>query len=112
MADSLMAITSGPQHLDIAVLKREADRLPSVEADWSTREPEDRVALRAEWDDLMDVFGHVVDAYDRGRLPPTHVDELRAAATALLDALPAMEHMRLRLPPREALGRIVATHVA
>jgi len=105
-------MTARREHLDILILRREADRLPAVEADWSAREPEDRVGFRAEWHDLMDIFAHVVEAYDRGRLTADEVEELRGVATALLNGLPVMERLRVRLPDRETLDRIVAARVA
>ena len=61
-------MTDSREHLDISILQREVDRLAAAESGWATWDPEDRVAFRAEWHDLMDVFTHVLDAYDRGRL--------------------------------------------
>src|SRR4051794_13437956 len=100
------------EHLDIAVLKQEASRLSDVETGWATWDPEDRVAFRAEWHDLMDVFNHVVEAYDGGRLAPNDVDDLWAVSVALLNGLALMEQMRLRIPPHQVLDRIIAARVA
>ena len=105
-------MTDSREHLDIVVLKREIERLPSLEAGWAMQDPEDRVAFRAEWHDLIDVFDHLAQAYDTGRLTDSDRAELRGAAALLLGALPLMEQLRLRLPPRAALDRIVAARVA
>ena len=90
-------MTDSREHLDIIVLKREVEHLPSVEAAWAVMDPEDRVGFRAEWHDLMDVFDHLVDAYDRRSLDGGDVDALRLVVTALVSALPMMERLRLRL---------------
>ena len=105
-------MTDMREHLDIMVLKREADRLAAVDAGWTTWQPEDRVAFRAEWHDLMDVLGDLVDAYDRGRLHAGDMNDLSATAAVLLRGWSSMERMRLRLPSRENLERIVAARVA
>lgn len=105
-------MTAQREHLDIIILKREAGGLAEVEADWAARQPEDRVAFRAEWHDLMDIFAHLVEAHDQGHLPADDVKDLRVTAAALLNGLPLMERLRLRRPSREALSRIVAARVA
>lgn len=95
-----------PESLDIQVLKREVRRLPAVEATWATLDPEDRVAFRAEWHDLMDVFGHVAAACAAGRLGDADDHDLRAMAVALVEVLPALERMRLRKPDADLLARL------
>jgi hypothetical protein len=92
--------------LDIEVVMQEAQRLPAVEATWATLDAEDRVAFRAEWHDLMDVFVHLVTAYEASRLAPRDVPSLHSLATALATLLPTMERMRLRQPDPDALARI------
>ena len=92
--------------LDIQVLKRELRRLPAVEASWGTLDPEDRVAFRAEWHDLMDVFGHVAAACAAGRLGDADDQDLRTVAVALVAVLPELERMRLRKPDADLLARL------
>jgi hypothetical protein len=99
-------MTQRRTQLDIEVVTREAQRLPAVEATWAALDPEDRVAFRAEWHDLMDVFVHLVTAYEAGRIAARDVPALRSLVTALVDVLPTMERMRLRRPDPEALARI------
>lgn len=73
-------------------------------------DPEDRVAFRAEWHDLMDVFGHVAAACAAGRLGEADERDLRDVARALTAAVPLMERLRLRQPDPEVLAhtRLVA----
>ena len=92
--------------LDIGVVTREAQRLPAVEATWATLDPEDRVAFRAEWHDLMDVFVHLVTAYETGHLAARDIPALRSLVAALVAGLPMMERMRLRQPDPEMFARI------
>ena len=94
------------ESLDIQLLTREVRRLPAIEAGWSTLDPEDRVAFRAEWHDLMDVFGHVAAACAAGRLGDADDQDLRTVAVALVAVLPALERMRLRSPDPEILARM------
>jgi hypothetical protein len=97
------------EHLDIMVLKQETRRLAAVEATWTTRDPEDRVAFRAEWHDLMDVFGEAVAASDAGRLDEADEQDLREVARSLADAVSHMDRLRLRRPDPEALARTKLT---
>jgi hypothetical protein len=92
--------------LDIQVLKRHVRRLPAVEASWATVAPEDRVAFRAEWHDLMDVFCHLVATSEAGRLGEGDNRDLREIAEDLASALPALERMRLRKPDADLLARL------
>jgi hypothetical protein len=94
------------EHLDIEVVKREARRLRAVEATWATLDPEDRVAFRAEWHDLMDIFDHLVAASEAGRLEEGDERDLKAVAIALTAALPTMERLRLRRPDPDVLVRM------
>jgi hypothetical protein len=99
-------MTQPRTHLDLAVLKREARRLPKIDAAWSGTEPEDRVALRAEWHDLMDIFDHLVATYDATGLDEDAEVELRAVAALISASAPALERMRLRRPDPDVLTRI------
>jgi len=93
-------------HLDIEVLGREVRRLHRVEATWAALDPEDRVAFRAEWHNVMDVFGHLVAASEAGRLDDDDTRDLRGLAADLASALPALERMRLRTPDADLLARL------
>ena len=93
------------EHLDIEVATREVRRLPVVEATWATLDPEDRVAFRAEWHDLMDIFGHLVAASEAGLLSKGDERDLRFVAIDLTSVLPALERMRLRKPDPDLLAR-------
>jgi hypothetical protein len=73
---------------------------------WPTLDPEDRVAFRAEWHDLMDIFGQLVTAYAAGRLDEDDARSLRSVASTLADVLPTMDRLRLRRPDPEALARV------
>ena len=64
----------------------------------TTIDPEDRVAFRAEWRDLVDIFGHLVAAYDAGRLPPDLQSDLIDLSARLADLAPTLERLRLRQP--------------
>ena len=86
---------------DIAVVKGEVARLAMTEARWSAPSyaAEDRVAFRAEWRDLMDVLGELVDAYVHGRLTEDEKRAVREMAPGLIKAVPTMERLGLTLPP-------------
>jgi len=92
--------------LDIEVVTQEAQRLPTVEATWPALDAEDRVAFRAEWHDLMDVFVHLIMTYEAGRLAARDVPALHSLVATLIAVLPTMERMRLRQPDPEMLKRI------
>jgi hypothetical protein len=99
-------MTQMRERLDIEVVRREVERLATVQAGWAAFDPEDRVAFRAEWHDLMDIFGHLVATYAAGRLDEDDARDLRSVASILTDALPIVERMRLRQPDPELLARI------
>jgi len=99
-------MTQRRTQLDLEILAREAQRLPAVEATWATLDPEDRVAFRAEWHDLMDVFVHLVTAYEAGRLAARDVPSPHSLVAALVTLLPTMERMRLRQPDPDMLARV------
>jgi hypothetical protein len=99
-------MTKRRTQLDIEVVTQEAQRLPAVEAAWATLDPEDRVAFRAEWHDLMDVFAHLVTTYEAGRLAARDVPRLHSLVTALVTLLPTMERMRLRQPDPDVVARV------
>jgi hypothetical protein len=99
-------MTQRRTQLDIGVVTQEAERLPTIAAAWATLDPEDRVAFRAEWHDLMDVFVHLVRAYEVGELAARDVPSLRSLVAALVTALPMMEQMRLRQPDADMLARV------
>ena len=99
-------MTQRRTQLDIEVVTQEARRLPAVEAAWAALDPEDRVAFRAEWHDLMDVFTHLVTAYEAGRLAARDVPLLHSLVATLVTLLPTMEHMRLRQPDPDMLAHI------
>ena len=69
-------------------------------------DPEDRVGFRAEWRDLMDVFGHVVAAYDAGRLPADLRRQLIELSVRFAEVAPMLERLRLRQPDPEILARL------
>jgi ATP-dependent exoDNAse (exonuclease V) beta subunit len=99
-------LTRMRERLDIEILEREAQRLPSTEASWLTTDPEDRVAFRAEWHDLMDVFRHLAAAHDDGRLPRDLQQQLAELSARLADLAPVLERLRLRQPDPETLARL------
>jgi hypothetical protein len=99
-------MTQMREHLDIRILKQETQRLPAVEASWATLDPEDRVAFRAEWHDLMNIFGHLVVASESGRLGAADEHDLRDVARALTAAVPLLERLRLRRPDPDVLERM------
>jgi hypothetical protein len=99
-------MTQMRNHLDSRVVRQEAQRLPSIDSMWATLDPEDRVAFRAEWHDLMDVFRHLVAAHDSGRLDADDTHTVREIAAILTTMTPAMERMRLRQPDPGVLARM------
>jgi len=94
------------ERLDIEIIKREAQRVLTVEAAWAASEPEDRVAFRAEWHNQMDIFRHLVVAYTDGRLPDQDMQDLRTIAAILDSATPTLKRLRLRQPDPQILVRL------
>jgi hypothetical protein len=94
------------EQLDIEVIKNEVQRIRMTEATWTTIDPEDRVAFRAEWRDLVDIFGHLVAAYDAGRLPANLQSDLIGLSVRLVELAPTLERLRLRQPDPKTLARL------
>lgn len=93
---------------NITVISVEVGRLTVTEACWSSPSysPEDRVAFRAEWHDLMNVLSGVVAASMNGRLPDAENRALRDLALHTIKAIPIMERLGLTLPDRASLEEI------
>ena len=87
---------------------REIDNLLAIDAQGgrATLEPEDRVALRLEWHDVVDRYLHVVAAYDAGRLPANLRRQLIELSVRLAEVAPVLERLRLRQPDPETLARL------
>ena len=99
-------VISMREQLDIEVIKQEVQRFRATEATWATIDPEDRVAFRAEWRDLMDVFRHLVTAHDAGQLPVDLRPQLIELSARLAELTPVLERLRLRQPDPEILARL------
>ena len=95
---------------DIAVVEAEVARLAATEVRWASPSysPEDRVAFRAEWRDLMDVLADILDAYASGNLTDDESQNLRDLAQNATRALPIMERLGLTLPARATLETIAS----
>ena len=89
-------------------VSRELDRLESLDADggMTTLAVEDRLAMRAEWHDVVDRYLAVVGAYDAGRLRRDLYARLFDVSARLLSLLPLLERMRLRTPDADLLARL------
>jgi hypothetical protein len=89
-------------------VNRELDRLESLDAEggMTTLVVEDRLALRAEWHDVVDRYLAVVGAYDAGRLRRDLHPRLFNVSARLLSLRPLLERMRLRTPDTDLLARL------
>src|SRR6266536_614318 len=96
---------------DLHSLRRVAARMrsiPSGDDDGAVRE---RMALRAEWNNMVGWIARVESLAQAGRLDAVTVEELGHVARELTDLLPTMERHRYHLPDREALRR-ASSHAA
>jgi hypothetical protein len=87
---------------------REIDNLLAIDAQGGlpTLEPEDRVALRLEWYDVIDRYLAVVAVYDAGRLPADLRLQLIELSVRLAEVAPVLERWRFRQPDPEILARL------
>jgi hypothetical protein len=87
---------------------REIDRVISLEAagGMSVLAVEDRMATRAEWDDVVDRYLTVVATYEDDRLPRDLHARLFDVSARLFSLVPALERLRLRRPDPATLARI------
>jgi hypothetical protein len=65
----------------------------------------ERMALRAEWDNVAGRITRLEQATQRGDLSPERVEELVEVARALTDLVPELTARRYRLPDLDALAR-------
>ena len=89
-------------------VRRELDRLRAIDAagGLSALSVEDRMAMRLEWEDVVDRYLAVVAPYERGQLPPALATRLVDLSSDLAAFAPELERMRLRRPDPELLDRI------
>ena len=87
---------------------REIDRVLSVEPQWQLPDfpVEERLGLRAEWDDVIDRYLAVVDAYDAGDLPCELLPRLVNVSERLGVIAPALDRMRLRRADPDVVARV------
>jgi hypothetical protein len=92
----------------LAWVDREIARIRTVVPQWDSASlpPEERMAVRLEWDDVVDRYMAVVRAHDDGLLDA-------AASTHLLDVsahldafVPTLERLRLKRPDPDVLARL------
>ena len=85
---------------------REVRQLTALEPSWGALEPDDRIGYRAEWDNTLDRFSAVVQAYVDNRLDQDVAAELVDVANILVNFVPALKHMQLRQPSSDDLRRL------
>lgn len=87
---------------------REVERLRAIEAGGGlpALPVEDRMAVRLEWDDVVDRYLAVVAAYERGQLTRDLSNRLVELSLLLAALAPTLERMRLRQPDPDVLDRI------
>jgi hypothetical protein len=87
---------------------REIDRLLAIDAQGglASLDPEDRVALRAEWYDVVDRYLAIVAVHDAGRLPADLQAPLLEVTGRLGELTPVLERLRLRQPDPAILARL------
>ncbi len=92
----------------LAWVDREIDQVTSLEQRWGSEDlpVEDRLAVRAEWDDVVSRYLAVVTAFDAGQLGNDESHRLRVLSARLARLAPSLERMRLRRPDPAILARL------
>jgi hypothetical protein len=87
---------------------RELDRLQALDQQGGmpTLEVEDRIALRAEWYDVVDRYLAAVAAYEAGNMLPELRPQLIDVSMRLDVLTPALERLGLRQPDPGVLARM------
>ena len=101
-------MTRGRAQHFLKAVRREADRMASLEREWFDPSflADDRIAARAEWANIMDRFSLVLRAHEAGDLD-TEVTEDLIDVARLLDRLaPTLDRMQLRCPSADELARL------
>src|SRR6266511_4242987 len=92
----------------LAWVDREIRRIESLESHWDAESfpVEERMAIRLEWDDVVDRYLAVVQAHDDGRLPRTLMRRFFDVSARLDALLPLLERLQLRRPDPGILARL------
>jgi hypothetical protein len=93
--------------LDLASLHRWTGRLQQFAEACaaSTVDVREREAFPLEWDNAMDLLEDVETLADQNVLGTATMGDLRNVARELVDLMPLMEKLRLRVPDRGTLSR-------
>ena len=89
----------------LAAIRRDLTHLTALERYWFDDAflPDDRIGYRAEWDNTLDRFSAVVQAYADGRLDQDVAADLIEVARTLAAFSPALDRMQLRQPSPDDL---------
>jgi len=90
----------------LKAIRREVSQLTVRESSWGALEPDDRIGYRAEWDNTLDRFSAVVQAYGDQRLDQDIATQLIDVARILADFTPSLVRMQLRQPSADDLRRL------
>lgn len=92
----------------LAAVRRDLARLADLERSWFDAAflPDDRIGYRAEWENTLDRFETVVQAYAAGRLDRHAAAQLVDVARAMMGFAPSLERMQLRQPSPDDLRRL------
>ena len=88
------------------------DRLRSIPDSDDDDAVRDRMALRAEWDNVAERVVQLDDMAQRGELTNEQIDEFASVARDLTALLPVLRERRYWLPDLDALGRAAARPTA
>ena len=107
VVDGKLMPTEERVNLYLTSLHRWAGRLRTMGDFWESPllDDRERQAFPLEWDDVMDRFADVEALSARAALQPAAREELRQVAEYLVELLPTMRRLGLRLPDLEALER-------
>ena len=92
----------------LKAVRREAERVARLEPEWSSESflADDRIAVRAEWANVMDRFSLVVRFHEADGLDRHLVEDLVDVAQLLARLCPMLERMQLRRPSPAELARL------
>jgi hypothetical protein len=90
----------------LTAIRREVGQFTDLESSWDALEPDDRIGYRAEWDNMLDRFSAVVQAYVDRRLGHDVSAQLVDVARCLVAFTPSLERMQLRQPSADDLRHL------
>jgi hypothetical protein len=92
----------------LAAIRRDVDQLAALERSWcdGVLSSNDRIGYGAEWENTVDRFSAVVNAYADGQIDHEVAVQVVDVAQLLVAFTPHLERMHLRQPSADDLRRV------